>query len=1096
LNADHDSTDAAPAAGKGAIGRQRTTAASRMEGLSPIAMRYLQQAARELDQGRIDHSARALQAVAALDPHHPEVLRLQALLAARRGEPRLALTPLQRALAQWPDDAAILGNLGSVLVALGDGETAVRVFTRVSEVAPDQAGSWFNLGLALEAQAQHDAAGVALRRALELAPNHPGARIAHAANLATIGEIGAATAAYRAAIAVAPTSVQAWLGLVNLKTSRLDEAELAALERLYASPALDVNARASTGFAFGKALEDHGRHEEAYAVFHQANAAKRRQAPWDAQGFSRGVDAVMAAFMRVTPAPAMDMRGSEVIFVVGMPRSGSTLVEQILSAHGEVEGASELPDLDAVLREESQRRRQPLTAWAGEAMPDDWQRLGERYLERTARWRVERPRHTDKMPDNWLIAGAALAMLPGARVVDCERDALETAWSCYKQWFGAGRHLYAYDLADIAAQMRDHARLVAFWCAKFPGRVRVQSHDALIADPEPEVRALLDFCGLPYDPACLRFHEARRAVRSASAAQVRQPMFDSARAKAYGDLLAPLRRLLQADESASAAATQPPPVPSAPPAAQTQRLAGLPADARRALAMAEAALAHGRGDAVAPVIESVRNAHPDHVEPMRILAMLQASRGHHEEATALLRSALVHEPGDALLYNTLGVLQADRGDQDAARENFERAFALDPRSAASENLAKMRLDAGDPAGARTTYADALARAPDLLPARLRLAGLLRDAGELVAAAREWRTCLGQDPHCAPAWCDLVDLADGALGGGELEALLAALRQPALAHDARAQLSLACGRALESRGRPREGYAMIAAAGAWRARSSEWDGTRFAQRCDEIVRAFDAYSVRAMDPRLGSEIVFIVDTPRAGADLDAALGAHADIAAGGELPLLAELVSEESRKRGMAFPGWIADASAADWQRLGEIYLQRSARLRLAKSHSTDRSPALPTLLGAAAAMLPGARFIDCRHEPLEACWSWFREGREPFAADLVDLSDYWRARSRLMQGWRARLGARMLPFDGELRGARRADALRGLLEQAGFAHDQASFDAPATRDASRAAIDAREAGLRHEVRARDLGSLLHPLQRLLDADDAVSATLGAAAAQA
>jgi Tfp pilus assembly protein PilF len=160
LNADHDSIGTSPVTNQ-AAGRQRTTAASRLEGLSAIAVRYLQQAARELDQGRFDDCGRSLQAVAALDPNHPEVLRLQALLAYRRGQPQRALAPLQRALAQWPDDAAILGNIGSVLVTLGDGETAVRVFTRASEVAPEQAGNWLNLGLALDAQASHEAAGAA-----------------------------------------------------------------------------------------------------------------------------------------------------------------------------------------------------------------------------------------------------------------------------------------------------------------------------------------------------------------------------------------------------------------------------------------------------------------------------------------------------------------------------------------------------------------------------------------------------------------------------------------------------------------------------------------------------------------------------------------------------------------------------------------------------------------------------------------------------------------------------------------------------------------------------------------------------------------------
>lgn len=1080
LNADQEPIGASPAAGAGA--RQRTTAASRLEGLSPIAVRYLQQAARELDQGRLDESARALQAVAALAPEHPEVLRLHALLAARRGQPHLAMAPLQRALAQWPDDAAILGNIGSVLVRLGDTANAVRVFTRASEVVPGQAGNWLNLGLALEAHADHAAAGAALRRALELEPRHPAARIAYAANLATLGDIDGAAAAYRAALVVAPRSAEAWLGLVNLKTTRLDEVELVALEQLYSSTATDEGARATAGFALGKALEDHGRLDEAFSVLQAANAARRRRAPWDSRGFSRGVDLILDAMSGVAPEENADARGSEVIFVVGMPRSGSTLVEQIISAHPEVEGASELPDLDAVIREESQRRQQPFTAWAPLAGADDWRRLGERYLERTARWRMQRPRHTDKMPDNWLLAGAALAMLPGARVVDCERDALETAWSCYKQWFADGRHLYAYDFADLAAQLRDHARAVAFWQAKFPDRVRVQSHEALAADPETEVRALLDFCGLAFDPACLRFHEAGRAVRSASAAQVRQPLSrDTARARAYGDLLAPLRRLLAGDDSAPVQAPVPPPAPDTPRGGTpVRRHEKLPAAEQQRLARAETALAAGQPDAAAADIEAAASALPDHAEPVRLRALLLESRGRRDEAIAVLEAALVRWPDDALLHNTLGAMQGNAGDLAAARTRFERAFALDPESAACENLARMRLDEGDREGARALYEDALARAPHLLPARLRLASLLRDAGDWVPAAAELRLCLKQDPACVPAWSALVDLADGALAAPELEALLAACRQPGLAEATRARLSLACGRVLESRGRMREGYAMIAAANAWRARNSKWDGVRDAQRSAAIARAFESQSTAATDPQLGSGIVFILDTPAGGADLEAVLAAHPDIAPGGECGLLAELVAQESRRLGRPFTQWAGLARATDWQRLGEAYLERSARLRGSKPYATDRSPELASLLGAAAAMLPGARVIDVRRDPLEACWRWHRDGRdEGFAPDLVDLARYWQGRDRLLELWRSKFAQRMLAWDGDLRGEVRADALRGLFQKAGFGSAAASIDALASRDRTREAVDAREAGLRQAVRARDHGALLHPLQWLL-----------------
>ncbi|HEX7769823.1 MAG TPA: tetratricopeptide repeat protein, partial [Dokdonella sp.] len=355
-----------------------------------------------------------------------------------------------------------------------------------------------------------------------------------------------------------------------------------------------------------------------------------------------------------------------------------------------------------------------------------------------------------------------------------------------------------------------------------------------------------------------------------------------------------------------------------------------------------------------------------HVEPMRLRALWLESQGRRGEAVAALQAAIARRPDDALLHNTLGVMQGNAGDGQAARESFERAFALDPESAACENLARMRLDEGDRAGARALYVDALARAPHLVPARLRLASVLREAGEWPAAAAELRLCLKQEPGNVPAWSALVDLLDGALAASELEALLAACRQTGLADAARARLSLACGRVLESRGRMREGHAMITAANAWRARHARWDDARDARRCEAIAHAFTAPSATALDPTLGDHILFVVDTPAGGDDLEAALAAHPAIEAGGESSLLGELVADESRRRGRPFAEWAADAVAADWQRLGEAYLARSARLRAVKPYSTDRSPALPSLLGAAAAMLPGARVIDVRRDPLEA----------------------------------------------------------------------------------------------------------------------------------
>jgi hypothetical protein len=183
--------------------------------------------------------------------------------------------------------------------------------------------------------------------------------------------------------------------------------------------------------------------------------------------------------------------------------------------------------------------------WAGRADAADWQRLGEDYLRRVAAARGELPLFTDKLPGNWLWLGAALQMLPGARVVDCRRDRLETAWSCYRRLFSGGGQDFSYDFGALAQFIRDYERSMHHWQRLWSARIRTQHHEALAADFEGQVRELLAFCGLPFDPACLAFHDNDRDVCTISASQVREPMRrDTARTGRYGALLDPLRMAL------------------------------------------------------------------------------------------------------------------------------------------------------------------------------------------------------------------------------------------------------------------------------------------------------------------------------------------------------------------------------------------------------------------------------------------------------------------------------------------------------------------------------------------------------------------------
>jgi tetratricopeptide (TPR) repeat protein len=516
----------------------------RLAGLSAQAAGLMRQAGECLERGDFARAASLVAGAAAFEPAHPEVLRLQGLLlgfAARYDE---ALPLLRRAAELRPDDAPTLSDLAGVQHGLGDFEAAFASWRRACAAQPDYLAAWFNLGRNLKAYGRTEEAAQALERAVALAPDHAQVCELYADVLIDRGRFDEAVAVFKRMIAQRATTGNAWWGLAKIATRRLDDAELAQLEKVLRHPDLSEQDRMLAGFALGKAREDRGRFADAFAAYRSANLIARNRRPWNAPAFSASIDGTLAAFADANERAAPADLGSEIIFLVSLPRAGSTLAEQILASHHDVEGAGELTDVVDILKDESRVRGRDFPHWVPEASAADWERLGRRYLERTAHWRARRPRSTDKMPNNWLVLGAIQAMLPGARIVDCRRDPLETCWSCYKQFFGRGVE-FSYDLDDLGAFWRDYDRAMRFWSARRPEQVRTQQYESLLADPEAEIRALLDFCGLDFDSACLNFHEAGRDVRTASASQVRQPLKrDTARAASYGELLAPLRAAL------------------------------------------------------------------------------------------------------------------------------------------------------------------------------------------------------------------------------------------------------------------------------------------------------------------------------------------------------------------------------------------------------------------------------------------------------------------------------------------------------------------------------------------------------------------------
>jgi len=457
-----------------------------------------------------------------------------------------AVAAFEKVLALRPDFVGALNNMGSALYKLGRPELALRYYERAAALAPGNASAQYNCATALVALQRHEEAALRYKKALAINPNYAQAHAGLGNTHFYRGAVDEARRAYERAIALSPHTPAYYRLLTQAKTFTAGDPVIAALESMAKEEtSYSHSDQVELHFALAKLYADLGQAERGFSHLAKGNALKRALLPYDEAG---ALEEMHHAAQIFTPALILAKQGlgdpSDVpVFIVGMPRSGTTLVEQILASHPQVFGGGELSAFDDALGEISAAG--PFDARTADE--SDFQRLGARYLAKLLPMAPGAKRITDKLPGNFRAAGLIHLALPKARIIHVRRDPLDTCFSCYSMLFQDGLE-FSYELGELGRYYKAYAALMDHWRAVLPQEAMLEiQYEDLVGNIETGARRLVEFCALSWDERCLRFHETKRGVQTASSLQVRQPLFSSAigRWRPYAAGLGPLRAALE-----------------------------------------------------------------------------------------------------------------------------------------------------------------------------------------------------------------------------------------------------------------------------------------------------------------------------------------------------------------------------------------------------------------------------------------------------------------------------------------------------------------------------------------------------------------------
>jgi tetratricopeptide (TPR) repeat protein len=510
-------------------------------------------AAELIADGKVAKAEAILRPFLKTNPLNVNAIRLLAEIGLELGALKDAENLLIRCLELAPDYHAARYSYTNVLYKRHRFKDAIAMLDELLEIEPDN-GVWLTMKAAnLVEINEHQQAMEIFEYIIEKFPSNPQVYMSYGHALRAVGRAEESIAAYKKCIEQGTGLGEAFWSLANLKTYKFSEGKIAQMEAILRDKSCDYRDYYHLLFALGKAREDRKEHQLAMAAYAKGNQVRGKSVPWSVERFHQDTQKIKSLFSEdfFREKQSMGCLANDPIFIVGLPRAGSTLIEQILSSHSQVEGTAELADIIALARKiDGKIHRDDPGLYPGalaQMTTEQFTEMGQAYLDSTAVQRVANtPRFIDKMPNNFSHVGLINLILPNAKIIDARRNPMDCCFSGYKQLFASGQG-FTYGQERIGRYYRDYVDLMDHWDRVLPGRVLRVSYEAMVEDTENQVRRLLEYCQLPFEEQCLNFYENKRTIRTASSEQVRQPIYRSGmnQWQPFEQWLAPLQEALE-----------------------------------------------------------------------------------------------------------------------------------------------------------------------------------------------------------------------------------------------------------------------------------------------------------------------------------------------------------------------------------------------------------------------------------------------------------------------------------------------------------------------------------------------------------------------